>query len=63
MNTAAQEQAHRESVLSHVPTFLFTVPVMGRWEKRQCCVYSMNYNSIQWAEFSSDSIWWLDKGH
>lgn len=53
MNTAAQDQAHRESILSHVPTFLFTVLAMVRWEKRQCHVNSMNCNFIQWAEFSS----------
>lgn len=53
MNTAAQ---CRESVLSHGPTFLFTVLAMVSWEKMQCHVFSTNCKSIQWAGFSSAEV-------
>ena len=56
MTTAAQDRACRESILSHVPTFLFTVLAMVRWEKTRCHVFSMNCNSMQWAEFSSAEV-------
>lgn len=56
VNTAAQDWAHRESILSHIPTFLFTVLAMVRWEKPQCHVFSMNCNSMQWAEFPSAEV-------
>lgn len=56
VNTAAQDWASRESIFSHVHTFLFSVLAMVRWAKPQCHVFSMNCNSIQWDGFSCDEV-------
>lgn len=63
VNTAAQGLVHRESTLSHVPTFLFTVPAMVRWGKVMPSVQpKFHFQIMGWVLFCW-SIWWLDRSH